>query len=73
MNINRPFDLLNGAMGNPVLVKLKGERQLRGKLKAFDQHMNLVMEETEAMEDNEVKEKIGTVIVRGDNIIYVSP
>jgi small nuclear ribonucleoprotein len=73
MDITRPFDLLNGALNKQVLVKLKGSNQLRGKLSAFDQHMNLVLFDTEELEEDVVKTKIGTVIVRGDNIIFVSP
>lgn len=71
--ISRPFDLLNSIMDKPVLVRLKGTKQLRGVLKAFDQHMNLVLEDTDELENDEKKARIGTVIVRGDNILYVSP
>jgi small nuclear ribonucleoprotein len=73
MGINRPFDLLNSAMQKSVLVRLKGSRDLRGKLAAFDQHMNLVLEDAEELEGDDVKAKIGNVIVRGDNILYISP
>ncbi|MFH0987125.1 MAG: LSM domain-containing protein [Candidatus Micrarchaeota archaeon] len=71
--ITRPFDLLNSIMNEQVLVRLKGTRQLRGKLRAFDQHMNLVLDEAEELEDDQLKSKLGKVIVRGDNILYVSP
>jgi len=71
--IERPFDLLNNAMHKPVLVRLKGNRHLRGTLMAFDQHMNLVIDDTDELEEDVVKSKIGTVIVRGDNILYISP
>lgn len=73
MDISRPFDLLNGALNKPVLVRLKGNKSLRGKLNAFDQHMNLVLQDAEELEGDDVKAKIGMVIVRGDNILYVSP
>ena len=71
--MERPFDLLNGAMDKSVLVQLKGDKQLRGTLKTFDQHMNLVLSDTEELENDKVKTKIGNVIIRGDNILYVSP
>ena len=73
MDISRPFDLLNNSMNKQVLVRLKGTRQLRGKLMAFDQHMNLVLEDTDELENDEKKTRIGMVIVRGDNILFVSP
>lgn len=71
--ISRPFDLLNRVMNKSVMVRLKGDRQLRGVLKAFDQHMNLVLDEADELKNDEKIATIGTVIVRGDNILYVSP
>ena len=70
--MTRPFDLLDSALNNPVIVKLKEEMTIRGILKTFDQHMNIVLADAEEIK-GEQKEKIGSVIVRGDNILYVSP
>ena len=44
MNDVRPFDLLTGSIGKSVLVELKENVSFRGELKAFDVHMNLVLE-----------------------------
>jgi small nuclear ribonucleoprotein len=35
--------------------------------------MNLVLEKTEEVAEGAVARKIGTVIVRGDNVVYISP
>ena len=61
------------SLGKIVLVELKGGRGVRGKLFSFDQHMNLVLEEAEDVTDNTNTRKLGTIIVRGDNVILVSP
>jgi small nuclear ribonucleoprotein len=55
-----------------VLVELKGGRGVRGKLFSFDQHMNLVLEDAEEISGSQEK-KLGTIIVRGDNVVLVSP
>jgi len=52
---------------------LKGGRSLRGRLKGFDQHLNLVLEETEDTTTSENVKKLGTIIVRGDNVVLISP
>lgn len=70
-NNNRPFDILQGAIGSNVLVHLKGGKEFRGVLNAFDIHMNLVLEETVILGEKEVK--LGRVVLRGDTVVYVSP
>lgn len=69
---NRPLDILNNALNTPVIVRLKGAREFRGNLQGYDVHMNLVLEEAEELKEGESR-KLGTVIIRGDNIVYVSP
>jgi len=70
---NRPFDLLSESIGKSVLVELKGNTSFRGTLKAYDVHMNIVLEGAEKLENNEVKSKYGKVILRGDNVFLLSP
>ena len=74
MNTNKPMDLLTKALGSLVLVELKGKRKIRGRLMGFDQHLNLVLNEAEEFdEDNNEPIQLNSVIVRGDNVILVSP
>lgn len=70
---NRPFDLLNDALGKDVLVELKGKLVFRGQLNAFDVHMNVVLENAEQLENGETKTKYGKIFLRGDNILLISP
>jgi len=69
----RPFDALNTARGKRVIVEMKNSRQYVGKLKAFDPHINLVLEDAEERIDGEVKRKLGEVFIRGDTITIISP
>ncbi|MFH1181433.1 MAG: LSM domain-containing protein [Candidatus Woesearchaeota archaeon] len=69
----RPLDALNAARNKRVLVELKNGKQFVGKLKAFDIHVNVVLEEAEERENNEVRRKLGSVFIRGDTIIVISP
>ncbi|MGB3943574.1 MAG: LSm family protein [Methanothrix sp.] len=69
----RPLDILNESLNGPVIVKLKDGRAFRGELQGYDIHMNLVLDNTEEIKDGEVSKKLGTVVVRGDNVVYISP
>ncbi|TSA57949.1 RNA-binding protein [bacterium] len=65
--------ILEESLGKIVLVRLRGGKKLRGKLKGFDQHLNLLLEETEDITNAEKTRKLGTIILRGDNVIIISP
>jgi len=73
MTEKRPFDVLNSSLNNNVLIRLKGGLELRGTMVSYDVHMNLVLENCEHLEDGEVKRKIGTVLLRGDSVVFISP
>ena len=65
--------VLERSLGKTVLIKLRGGRILRGTLEGFDQHVNLVLKDAENISDSENSEMIGTIILRGDNVIMISP
>lgn len=73
METVRPLDALNAARNKRVLVELKNGKQFIGKLKAFDIHINVVLEDAEDRVDGETKRKLGVVFIRGDTIIIISP
>lgn len=64
---------LEESLGKVVLIKLRGGRSIRGKLQGFDQHLNLVLEKAEDVTDAENVKELGLIIVRGDNVVMISP
>jgi small nuclear ribonucleoprotein len=65
--------ILEESLEKVVLVRLRGGRSLRGKLKGFDQHLNIVLEETDDITDSNEVKRLGVIIVRGDNVVLISP
>jgi len=68
----RPIDVLNQAKGKRVLIKLKNGTEISGILQAMDLHLNMWLNDAEQITSKE-KVKLGTVLVRGDNVLFVSP
>ena len=71
--IVKPLDILKQAIGKNVIVVLKGKREYRGVLDGYDPHMNLVLKNAEELFSGESVGRTATIIVRGDNVIYISP
>ncbi len=69
---DRPIDVLNEAKGKRVIVKLKNGDEICGVLQALDLHLNMWLDDAEEIGEKK-KVKYGTVLVRGDNILLVSP
>lgn len=72
MSESRPLDMLNRARDKKVIVELKGGKQYAGVLKAFDIHINTVLEDAEERINGEVTRKLGKIFIRGDTIILIS-
>ncbi len=70
---SRPLDTLNAARNKMVMVDLKNGTRYTGKLRAFDIHINVVLENAEEHHNGEIRRKMGTVFIRGDTITIISP
>ena len=84
--MEEPLDLIRLSIDERVYVKCRNDRELRGKLHAFDQHLNMVLGEVEETvtsyeideeTDEEIVKKatrqVGMLFVRGDIVVLVSP
>ncbi|CAN9119959.1 unnamed protein product [Alternaria alternata] len=81
-----PLDLVRLCIDEVVIVKLRGDRELKGRLHAYDSHCNLVLGDVEETiyiaeeEDDEQEPRVRTVkkqsemlFVRGDSVVLIAP
>lgn len=75
--MEKPLKLLHASLNNRVIVELRGGVEYQGVLDGYDvPHMNLVLKNADELvhkAPGTKKPKHDKVIVRGDNIIYISP
>mmetsp|Transcript_8167 Transcript_8167/g.12527 ORF Transcript_8167/g.12527 Transcript_8167/m.12527 type:complete len:90 (+) Transcript_8167:192-461(+) len=84
--MEEPLDLMRLSIDERVYVKCRGERELRGKLHAYDQHLNMILgnveetvtsteidEETDEEIIKQATREVGMLFVRGDIVVLVSP
>ncbi|GAM24928.1 hypothetical protein SAMD00019534_081030 [Acytostelium subglobosum LB1] len=84
--IEEPLDLIRLSLDERIFVKMRQDRELRGKLHAYDQHLNMVLsdveetikviekdEETDEEIVKNIKRNIEMLFVRGDGVILISP
>ncbi|KAF2269900.1 Sm-like ribonucleoprotein [Lojkania enalia] len=83
---SEPLDLVRLCIDEVVVVKLRGDRELKGRLHAYDSHCNLVLGDVEetiyvAEEEDEdepprvrtVKKQSEMLFVRGDSVVLIAP
>lgn len=73
-----PLDLIRYQLDEFVLVKLRGARELKGKLQGYDSHCNIVLSDAQEFvysdnDEDPVVKKTEMVFVRGDSVILISP
>jgi small nuclear ribonucleoprotein len=69
---NNQSNILQGSVNKDSLLKLKGKRTIKGKLKSFDQYMNLTLENaTEVLEGDRVQQ-MGEIFIKGENIVIIA-
>ncbi|QSW99617.1 LSM domain-containing protein [Haloterrigena alkaliphila] len=72
----RPLDVLEASLGERVTVRLKSGDEYVGDLAGYDQHMNLVLEDVTIPLEGELEDETpveDTTIIRGDNVVSITP
>ena len=70
-NLSEIDKLLQQNIGKDVLVRLKNNITVHGKLKNFDQHLNLFLNEGR-IESKEGTEKLQEMLLRGSDVLVIS-
>lgn len=86
ITVKEPVDLIKLSLDERIYVKMKNDREITGRLHAYDQHLNMILGEVEetitTIEIDEetyeevyktTKRSIPMLFIRGDGVILVSP
>jgi small nuclear ribonucleoprotein len=73
MSVDMAVKVLEESINKVVLIKLKGTKTIRGILLGFDQHMNLLLDQSEEVPSEGDSKSLGQIVVRGDNVVMISP
>jgi small nuclear ribonucleoprotein (snRNP)-like protein len=69
-----PIKKVFALVDSKISVEIKDEgRKLQGRLVAVDEYLNIHMDETIEFVDNQRGRSLGTVVIRGNNILTIAP
>lgn len=84
-SIEEPLDMIKLSLNRQIYIKLRNDRELTGKLNAYDQHLNMILENAQETHtsvelDEETYEQVykqnkrtmPMVFIRGDGVILLS-
>ena len=63
--------LMINSKGKVVMLRLRNSQSIQGRLQDFDIHMNITLEDAEDISE-EKHEKLGKILLRGDNVLAIS-
>ncbi len=71
--VARPMDTLKNSLEKNVMIDVRGSRSYSGILQGYDVYMNLVLKNVSETINGENKGVFEKMLLRGDNIIFISP
>jgi len=66
-----PLDVLEKSVNQKLSLLLKDSRIVEGTLSGYDEYMNMVLTDVEETY-GENKRRLGTIILRGNNVVSIS-
>ena len=75
-NSRNPLRVLAKRVGGPVAVLLKDGTKYTGKLKEYDNFMNIILQDAKEFLRNAEKESDAAfpeIFIRGNNVLYIQP
>ncbi|HDI07299.1 MAG TPA: ribonucleoprotein [Candidatus Bathyarchaeota archaeon] len=67
----KPLNVLVKQMNAYIAILLKNGVEYRGTMIKCDGHMNILLEGATELVNNELKANYGSILVRGNNILYI--
>ncbi len=71
--VSKPMDVLKNSLEKNIMIDVKGNITYSGRLEGYDIYMNVVISNVSETINGENKGVFEKMLVRGDNIIFVSP
>ena len=65
--------LLNSRIDDYISIRLKDGTKYNGKLKEYDNFMNLILEDVEEIILEESTAKYEELFIRGNNVLFIEP
>ena len=72
MSVDMAVKVLDESINKIVLIKLKGSKTIRGNLLGFDQHMNMLLDQSEENPTEGDSKRLRTIVVLGVNVVIIS-
>ena len=67
----KPLNILQKMLDKEVVVRLKSNIEYHGKMVNVDIYMNMILEGTKEFSQGQQITNYGTVIIRGNNVLFV--
>ncbi|CAD7671996.1 unnamed protein product [Nyctereutes procyonoides] len=67
--VKQPLDLRRLSLVELIYVKIRNNRELQGRLYAYDQHLNVILGDIYKA----TKQNIPMLFVQGDGVVLVAP